>query len=103
MAEAPVSPQTQGKKTWAKYKGQSPYPSNAQSEEGMGCKEQEPKGPCIIHATRVKRILERAAKSDKPGGNGKCVKAKKVLGSNGSGACTQGSGVTSQSVEKKQK
>ena len=101
MARALANPQ--GKKTWAKYKGESPYPSNAQSEEGIGCRERKPKVPCIIHATRVKRIPERATESNKPEGNGKRVKARKVLGSNGSGACTQGSGVTSQSVEKKQK
>ena len=75
--------------------------TQAQSEEGMGCKERKPKVPCIIHATRVKRIPERVTESNKPGGNDKRVKAKKVLGSNGSGACTQGSGETSQLVKKK--
>ena len=93
----------QGRKTWAKYKGESPYPSNAQSKEGMGCKERKPKVPCIIHATRVKRIPECVTESNKLGGNGKRVKARKVLGSNGSGACTQGSGVTSKLVKKKKK
>ena len=76
----------QGRKTWAKYKGESPYPSNAQSEEGMGCKERKHKVPCIIHATRVKRIPERATESNKPGGNDKRMKARNVLGSNGNGA-----------------
>ena len=93
----------QGRKTWAKYKGESPYPSNAQSKERMGCKERKPKVPCIIHATRVKRIPERVTESNKLGGNGKRVKARKVLGSNGSGTCTQGLGVTSQLVKKKKR
>ena len=60
----------------------------------MGCREQKPKDPCIIHAARVKQIPERVAKSDKCGDNGKCVKAKKVMDSDGSGICTQGLGTT---------
>ena len=58
----------------------------------MGCREQKPKGPCIIHATKVKQIPECATESDKRRGNGKHVKVRKVMDSNGSGACTQGSG-----------
>ena len=60
----------------------------------MGCREQKPKGPCIIHAARVKQIPERAVESDKHRGNDKCMKARKVMDSEGSGACTQGSGTT---------
>ena len=46
------------------------------------------------HAVRVKQILERAAESDKHRGNGKYVKARKVMDLNKSGACTQGLGTT---------
>ena len=56
----------------------------------MGCRERKPKGPSIIHAARVKRISEHAAELDKPRGNGKCVRAKKAMDSDGSGACTHG-------------
>ena len=53
-----------------------------------------PKDPCIIHVARVKQIPERVAKSDKCRGNDKCVKAKKVMDSDRSEACTQGLGTT---------
>jgi len=56
----------------------------------MGCRERKPKGPCIIHAARVKQIPERAAELDKLGGDGKCMRARKAMDSDGSGACTQG-------------
>ena len=46
------------------------------------------------HAVRVKQILERAAESDKRGGNDKCMKARKVMDSDGSKVCTQGLGTT---------
>ena len=58
----------------------------------MGCREQKLKGPCIIHAAKVKQIPECATESDKRRGNGKRVKVRKVMDSDGSGACTQGSG-----------
>ena len=48
----------------------------------------------LIHATRVKQTLKRAAESDKPVDNSKCVRARKAMDSYGSGACTQGSGTT---------
>ena len=48
----------------------------------------------LIHATRVKRVVERAVESDKPIGNGKHKNAKKAMDSHGSGARTQGSGTT---------
>ena len=54
----------------------------------MGCRERKPKGPCIIHAARVKQISEHTAESDKPGGNGKRMRARKVMDSDESGACT---------------
>ena len=57
----------------------------------MGCKERKPKGPCIIHAARVKQILECTTELDKPRGNGKHVKARKAMDLDGSGACTQDS------------
>ena len=60
----------------------------------MGCSEQKPKGLCIIHAVRVKRIPKRVAESDKPRGNGKRVRARKAMDSDKSGACTQGLGTT---------
>ena len=44
----------------------------------------------LIHAVRVKRALERAVESDKPGGNGKRMKAKKATDSYESGARIQG-------------
>ena len=51
---------------------------------------QRMKAQRLINAIRVKRALELTAESDKPGGNGKCVRARKVTDSYGSGACTQG-------------
>ena len=48
----------------------------------------------LIHATRVKQAPERAAKSNKPVGNGKRMRARKVMDSYGSGAQTQGSSTT---------
>ena len=60
----------------------------------MGCREQKPKDPCIIHAARVKQIPERVAELDKPRGNGKRMRARKAMDSNRSRACTQGSGTT---------
>ena len=57
----------------------------------MGCKERKPEGPCIIHAARVKQILERTTELNKPGGSGKRVKARKAMDLDGSGACTQDS------------
>ena len=52
---------------------------------------QRMKAQRLIHAERVKRALAHAVKSGKPKGNGKCMKAKKVMDSYRSGACTQGS------------
>ena len=52
------------------------------------------KAQSLIHAVRVKRAPERAAESDKLGGNGKRVRARKVMGSYESEACIQGSGTT---------
>ena len=46
----------------------------------------------LIHIARAKRALECATESDKRRGNGKRVKVRKVMDSNGSGACTQDSG-----------
>ena len=60
----------------------------------MGCREQKPKDPCIIHAARVKRIPEHVAELDKPRGNGKRMKVRKAMDSNRSRACTQGLGTT---------
>ena len=48
----------------------------------------------LIYAARIKQTPEHAAESDKPRGNGKRVKARKVMDSYGSGACTQGSSTT---------
>jgi len=48
----------------------------------------------LIHATRVKQAPERAAKSNKPVGNGKHMNATKAIDSYGSGARTQSSGIT---------
>ena len=48
----------------------------------------------LIHAARVKRAPKLTAKSDKPGGNGKRVRARKVTDSYGNGACTQGLSTT---------
>ena len=45
----------------------------------MECREQKPKDPYIFHVVRAKQVPERIAKLDKRGGNGKCVKAKKVM------------------------
>ena len=48
----------------------------------------------LIHAARVKRAPERVAKSDKLGGNDKCVRARKAIDSYESGARMQGSDTT---------
>ena len=48
----------------------------------------------LIHATRVKQTPEHATKSDKPVGNGKCMRARKAMDSYGNGAYTQGSSTT---------
>ena len=64
------------------------HPSNAQSKEEMGCRERKLKDLCIFHATRVKQISKHTAESDKPGGNGNCVKARKATDSDGSRVCT---------------
>ena len=42
----------------------------------------------LIHAARVKPAPKHAAKSEKPRGNGKQVRAGKAIYSYGSGACT---------------
>ena len=55
---------------------------------------QRMKAQRLINTIRVKRALELTAESDKPGGNGKCVRARKVTDSYGSGACTQGLSTT---------
>ena len=48
----------------------------------------------LIHAVRVKQAPEHATESDKLVGNGKHVRARKVMDLYGSGACIQGSGTT---------
>ena len=88
MAEALASPRTRDKRGHGLGRRERPHTHNAQSKEEMECREQKPKGLCIIRAARVKQTPECAAESDKRGGNGKSVKARKVMGSNGSGACT---------------
>ena len=60
----------------------------------MECRELKPKGPYIFHVARVKQIPKCTAEPHKPGGNGKCVKARKVMDSDESGTCTQGLGTT---------
>ena len=81
------------------------HPSNAENEdpenEMQRMKEwdtenemQRMKIQELIHTARVKQAPERAAESNKPVGNGKCVRAKKAMDSYGSGACTQGLGTT---------
>ena len=55
---------------------------------------QRMKAQRLINAARVKRAPELTAESDKPGGNGKRVRARKVTDSYGSGACTQGLSTT---------
>ena len=92
MAGSSTKPMDTGKNgTWAREEGEGLHPSNAQSKE---CRERKPKDPCIFHAARVNQLPKRTAESNKCRGNGKCVRAKKVMDSNGSGACTQGPGTT---------
>ena len=55
---------------------------------------QRTKAQRLIHTARVKQTLERAAESDKPEGNGKCMRVKKAMNSYESGACTQDLGTT---------
>ena len=54
---------------------------------------QRMKAQRLIHIARAKRALECATESDKPGGNGKRLRARKAMDSYGSGACIQGSGI----------
>ena len=63
-------------------------------QEGDGTQRTKPKGPCAFHTVRVKQISERITESEKPRSNGKRVKTRKVMDSDGSIACTQGSGTT---------
>jgi len=65
------------KRTWARQEGEGLHPSNAQFEEGMKGKDNKPKSPHILHATRDKHQPERTAKSDKYGGNRNDVKTRK--------------------------
>ena len=60
----------------------------------MEGREREPKGPYVFHTARVKHLPKRTTKSDKHDGNSKGVKARKVIDSNGNGACTQDLGTT---------
>ena len=75
-------------------KGREPTPKQYPVQRGDRMQRTKPKGLCAFHTTRVKQISECTAESNKLGGNGKHVKAKKAMGSNGSGACTQGLGTT---------
>ena len=52
------------------------------------------KGPCIIHAARVKRIPEHVAELNKPRGHGKRVRVRKAMDLDRSRACIQGLGTT---------
>ena len=54
---------------------------------------QRMKAQRLIHIARAKQALERATESDKPGGNGKRLRARKAMDSYGSGACIQGSDI----------
>ena len=96
MAGSPTKKPTDiGKKrTWARQKGEGLPLSNDQYKEEMESRERKPKGPCIFHAARVKQLAECIVESDKRGGNGKCVKARKVMDLDGSRAYTQGLGTT---------
>ena len=48
----------------------------------------------LIHAIRVKQVLEHATELNKPIGNGKHMSARKAMDSYESGAHTQGSDTT---------
>ena len=93
MVGALASPRTRDKRGHEPGRRKRANTQIMHSEE-MECKEWNPKGPCIIHAARVKQIPAHAAELDKHKGNGKCVKTKKVMDSGGSRTCTQGSGTT---------
>ena len=82
------------KSIWARQEGKGLQPSNAQFKEEMESREHKPKGSCIFHAARVKQLPEHMAKLNKLRGNVKCVKARKVMDSDRSGACTQGPSTT---------
>ena len=95
MAGSSAKPMDTGKNgAWARQEGEGLHPSNAQSKEEMESRECKPKGPCIFHAARVKQFPKCTTELDKCGGNGICVKARKVMDSNRSKACTQGLGTT---------
>ena len=93
MAGTLASQQTKDEEaTWAKLKEGKPtpkqYPTRRRNEM------QRMKAQELIHATRVKQTPERATESDKPVGNGKCMRARKAMDSYGNGAYTQGSSTT---------
>jgi len=73
-------------------KERKPIPKQCPTRRRDGM--QRMKAQRLIHAARVKWALEHTAKSNKPRGNGKCVRAKKATDLYGSGACAQGSGTT---------
>ena len=60
----------------------------------MEGREHEPKDPYVFHAIRVRHLPKCIAESEKHGGNSKCVKARKVMNSDGSRIYTQGPSTT---------
>ena len=79
---------TRKKSIWARQEGKGLQPSNAQFKEKMESRERKPKGSCIFHAARIKQLPKRMVELNKHEGNVKCVKARKVMDSDRSGACT---------------
>ena len=76
VAGAPASPQIKDKKrTWAKLKKRKLTPKQCPARRRNGM--QRMKTQKLIHAARVKQTLERVAESDKLGGNGKRMRARK--------------------------
>ena len=82
------------KRTWARQKGEGLRPSNGQSKEEVERRKCKPKDPCIFHITRVKQLPELIVELEKRGGYGKCVKVRKVMDLDRSGAYKQGPGTT---------
>ena len=80
------------KRGYGQVKGREPTPKQCPIKKGDGMQRTKTQSPCIIHAAKVKQIPECATESDKRRGNGERVKVRKVMDSDGSGACTQGSG-----------
>ena len=86
VAGALANPWTK-KGTWAKLKKRKPTPKQCLARRRN--KMQRMKTQKLLHVARAKQTQERAAESNKPRGNSKCVKARKAMDTYGSEAHTR--------------